>query len=170
MMSLCRKHRKRMFAKPTLARDARSGLVISAATNRSENSRPGAIARDDRGGLTIRATPYDAGGSAPRKSSPATLEASHLLTGPTGCPGFEISRLARDDPPPRTPPVTICPGFRYSVQIVESEACRQNRFSTESETYTVSSLESLTTCHRLPCRLNRSTQHFILDEKMECIQ
>ena len=36
MMSLCRKHRKRMFAKPTLARDARSGLVISAATNRSE--------------------------------------------------------------------------------------------------------------------------------------
>ena len=47
---------------------------------------------------------YDAGGSAPRKVlRPPTLEASHLLTGPTGCPGFEFSGFAPDDPPPRTP-------------------------------------------------------------------
>ena len=49
MMSLCRKHRKRMFAKPTLARDARSGLVILAATNRSEISTRRYCARRPRG-------------------------------------------------------------------------------------------------------------------------
>ena len=47
---------------------------------------------------------YDAGGP--------TLEASHLLTGPTGCPGFEVFRLAPDDPPPRTPPCHHLPRIK----------------------------------------------------------
>jgi len=54
--------------------------------------------------LTIRATPVlvcirlqgmtleDPPHESPR---PPTLEASHLLTGPTGCPGFEFSGLLR---------------------------------------------------------------------------
>ena len=52
---------------------------------------------------------------------PATLQASHLLTGPAGCPGFEFSGLLRTIRRRARHRVTICRGFKHSVQIVESE-------------------------------------------------
>ena len=68
--------------------------------------------------------------SAPRKVlRPPTLEASHLLTGPTGCPGFEFSGLLRTIRRRARHCVSICRGFKYSVQIVESEHVVTDRAS-----------------------------------------
>jgi hypothetical protein len=43
------------------------------------------------------------------------------LTDPTGCPGFEFSGLRRTIRRRARHRVTICRGFRHSLQIVESE-------------------------------------------------
>ena len=64
--------------------------------------------------MTLEDPPHE----SPR---PPTLEASHLLTGPTGCPGFEFSGLPRTMPRRARHRVTICRELRHSVQIVESE-------------------------------------------------
>ena len=64
--------------------------------------------------MTLEDPPHE----SPR---PPTLEASHLLTGPTGCPGFEFSGLPRTMPRRARHRVTICRELRHSVQIVKSE-------------------------------------------------
>ena len=74
----------------------------------------------------------DAGGSAPRKPRPSTLEASHLLTGPTGCPGFEFSGLLGTIRRRARHRVTICRGFRYSDQIDESEHVETDRLFSDA--------------------------------------
>ena len=62
-------------------------------------------------GVTLEDPPHE----SPR---PPTLEASHLLTGPTG---FEFSGLLRTIRRRARHRVTICRELKHSVQIVESE-------------------------------------------------
>ena len=64
--------------------------------------------------MTLEDPPHE----SPR---PPTLEASHLLTGPTGCPGFEFSGLLGTIRRRARHRVTICRELRHSVQIVKSE-------------------------------------------------
>ena len=67
---------------------------------------------------------------------PPTLQASHLLTGPTGCPGFEFSGLLRTIRRRARHCVTICRELRHSDQITKSEHGETDRrsFLTQSVT------------------------------------
>jgi hypothetical protein len=70
-------------------------------------------------GMTLEDPPHE----SPR---PPTLEASHLLTGPTGCPGFEVFRLLRTIRRRARHRVTIC-RLRHSDQINKSEHAGTDR-------------------------------------------
>ena len=83
------------------------------------------LRRDDCGALAISKamlvcirlhgmTPEDPPHASPR---PPTLEASHLLTGPTGCPGFEFSGLLRTVRHRARHRVTICRELMHADQI-----------------------------------------------------
>ena len=75
-------------------------------------------------GMTLEDPPHE----SPR---PATLEASHLLTGPTGCPGFEFSGLLRTIRRRARHRVSICRELIHSDQINKSEHGR-DRSTAES--------------------------------------